>query len=164
MNVLKKSRSTGVVPPLETNPLLGSTRLTKLNLQNLLLKLKQNCFSNGNKGISKKHFSLLLFNHRFFRYSPTPEIMFSASTAPLFYISCNVIDEEFFSLEWLSKYRGELLHFQQKFLNSYVLYVLDAITSSGILKGKQKLDVTFNSDKLCGIDFTNFSKLTMCSA
>merc|ERR1740129_2353770 len=38
MNVLKKSRSTGVVPLLETNPLQGSTRLTKLNLQNLLLK------------------------------------------------------------------------------------------------------------------------------
>ena len=71
MNVLKKSRSTGVVPLLETNPLQGSTRLTKLNLQNLLLKPKQNCFSNGNKGISKKLFFLLLFNHRFFRYSFT---------------------------------------------------------------------------------------------
>ena len=32
------------------------------------------------------------------------------------------------------------------------------------MKGKQKLGVTFNSDKLGGIDFTNFSKLTMCSA
>ena len=56
MSVLKKSRSTGVVPLLETSPLQGSTRLTKLNLQNLLLKPKQNCFSNGNKGISKKLF------------------------------------------------------------------------------------------------------------
>ena len=36
--------------------------------------------------------------------------------------------------------------------------------SSGILKAKQKLGVTFNSDKLGGIDFTKFSKLTMCSA
>jgi hypothetical protein len=35
---------------------------------------------------------------------------------------------------------------------------------SGILKGKQKLGVTFNSDKLGGIDFTKVSKLTMCSA
>ena len=43
-------------------------------------------------------------------------------------------------------------------------YVLDAVGSSGILKGKQKLGVTFNSDKLGGIDFTKFSKLTMCSA
>ena len=34
--------------------------------------------------------------------------------------------------------------------------------SSGILKGKQKLGVTFYSDKLGGIDFTKFSKLTMC--
>ena len=38
-----------------------------------------------------------------------------------------------------------------------------AVGSSGILKGKQKLDVTFNSDKLGGIDFTK-SKLSMCSA
>ena len=45
-----------------------------------------------------------------------------------------------------------------------VLYVIDAVGSSGFLKGKQKLGVTFNSDKLGGIDFTKFSKLTMCSA
>ena len=43
-------------------------------------------------------------------------------------------------------------------------YVLDAVGSSGILKGKQKLGVTFNSDKLGGINFTKFSKLSMCSA
>ena len=43
-------------------------------------------------------------------------------------------------------------------------YLLDAVGSSGILKGKQKLGVTLNSDKLGGIDFTKFSKLTMCSA
>ena len=39
-----------------------------------------------------------------------------------------------------------------------------AFTSSGILKSKQKLGITFDSDKLGGIDFTKFSKLTMCSA
>ncbi len=44
------------------------------------------------------------------------------------------------------------------------VYVLVAVGSSGILKAKQKLGVTFNSDKLGGIDFTKFSKLTMCSA
>ena len=44
------------------------------------------------------------------------------------------------------------------------LYIIDAATSSGILKAKQKLGVTFNSDKLGGIDFTKFSKLSMCSA
>ena len=44
------------------------------------------------------------------------------------------------------------------------MYLLDAVRSSAILKGKQKLGVTFNSDKLGGIDFTKFSKLTMCSA
>ena len=35
-------------------------------------------------------------------------------------------------------------------------FLLDAATSSGILKAKQKLGVTFNSDKLGGIDFTKF--------
>ena len=41
------------------------------------------------------------------------------------------------------------------------IYVLDAATSTGILKAKQKLGVTFNSDKLGGIDFTKFSKLSI---
>ena len=45
-----------------------------------------------------------------------------------------------------------------------VLYILVTARLSGILKGKQKLGVTFNSDKLGGIDFTKFSKLSMCSA
>ena len=44
------------------------------------------------------------------------------------------------------------------------MYVLVAVGSSGILKGKQKLGVTFISKKLGGIDFTKISKLTMCSA
>ena len=43
-------------------------------------------------------------------------------------------------------------------------YILVTVTSSGILKAKQKLGRTFNSDKLGGIDFTKISKLTMCSA
>ena len=43
-------------------------------------------------------------------------------------------------------------------------YILVAVGLSGILKGKQKLGATFDSDKLGGIDFTKFSKLTMCSA
>ena len=46
----------------------------------------------------------------------------------------------------------------------FYMYVLDAATLSGILKAKQKLGVTFNFDKLGGIDFTKFSKLSMCSA
>ena len=45
-----------------------------------------------------------------------------------------------------------------------IVYTVVAVGSSGILKGKQKLVVTFSSDKLGGIDFTKFSKLTMCSA
>ena len=43
-------------------------------------------------------------------------------------------------------------------------YTLDAATSSGILKAKQKLGRTFNADKLGGIAFTKILKLTMCSA
>ena len=46
----------------------------------------------------------------------------------------------------------------------YIIYILVTVTSSGILKAKQKLGRTFNSDKLGGIDFTKISKLTMCSA
>ena len=42
--------------------------------------------------------------------------------------------------------------------------IIDAATSSGILKAKQKLGRTFNTDNLGGIAFTNISKLTMCSA
>ena len=44
------------------------------------------------------------------------------------------------------------------------IYTVVAVTLSGILKAKQKLGVTFNFDKLGGIDFTNFSKLNMCRA
>jgi hypothetical protein len=44
------------------------------------------------------------------------------------------------------------------------IYILDAVTLSGILKAKQKLGRTFNSDKLGGIAFTKISKLTMCVA
>jgi predicted transcriptional regulator len=38
------------------------------------------------------------------------------------------------------------------------------VGSSGILKGKQKLGVTFNFNKQDVIDFTKFSKMTMCRA
>ena len=41
---------------------------------------------------------------------------------------------------------------------------LDAVTSSGILKAKQKLSVAFNFDKQDVIDLTKFSKMTMCRA
>ena len=49
---------------------------------------------------------------------------------------------------------------RQEDIGKYV----DAAMSSGILKAKQKLGRTFNSDKLGGIAFTKISKLTMCSA
>ena len=42
--------------------------------------------------------------------------------------------------------------------------ILDAVTSSGILKVKQKLGVTFNFDKQDVIDETKFSKMIMCRA
>ena len=41
------------------------------------------------------------------------------------------------------------------------IYTVVAVTLSGILKAKQKLGITFNSDKLGGMDFTKFSKLTL---
>ena len=41
-------------------------------------------------------------------------------------------------------------------------YVFVADTLSGILKAKQKLGVTFNFDEQDIIDFTKFSKMTMC--
>ena len=44
------------------------------------------------------------------------------------------------------------------------MYLVDAVGSSRILKGKQKIGLTFESDKLGVIDFTKLSKLTMCSA
>ena len=46
----------------------------------------------------------------------------------------------------------------------FIAYIIVTVTSSGILKAKQKLGRTFNSDKLGGIAFTKISKLTMCSA
>ena len=49
-------------------------------------------------------------------------------------------------------------------MTSLKTFLLDAVTLSGILKAKQKLGRTFNSDKLGGIAFTKISKLTMCSA
>ena len=44
------------------------------------------------------------------------------------------------------------------------MYEVDAVGSSGILKAKQKLVVTFNFDKQDVIDFMKFSKMTMCRA
>ena len=43
-------------------------------------------------------------------------------------------------------------------------YILDAVTSSGILKAKQKLGVTFNFNKQDVIDLTKISKISMCKA
>ena len=43
-------------------------------------------------------------------------------------------------------------------------YLIIAVGSSGILKAKPKLGVTFNFDKQDVIDFAKFSKMTMCRA
>ena len=43
-------------------------------------------------------------------------------------------------------------------------YIVIVVGSSGLLKGKEKLGVAFDSDKLGGSDFAKFSKLTMCRA
>ena len=44
------------------------------------------------------------------------------------------------------------------------LCIVDAVGLSGILKAKEKLAVAFNFDKQEVIDFTKFSKMTMCRA
>ena len=44
------------------------------------------------------------------------------------------------------------------------MYAVVAVTSSWILKAKQKLGVTFNYNKQDVMDFTKFSKMTMCRA
>ena len=43
-------------------------------------------------------------------------------------------------------------------------YLLDVVGLSGILKKNKKLGVNFNFDKQDIIDFTKFSKMTMCRA
>ena len=64
-------------------------------------------------------------------------------------------------LPWLVAHPRTFRRLMKGKFNAYVLVV---VTLSGILKAKQKLGRTFNSDKLGGIDFTKISKLTMCSA
>ena len=53
---------------------------------------------------------------------------------------------------------------EDQFPKAEGMYTIDAVTSSGILKAKQKLGVTFNFDKQDVIDFMKFSKMTMCRA
>ena len=48
--------------------------------------------------------------------------------------------------------------------NPVSISLVDAVTSSGILKAKQKLGVTFNFDKQDVIDFMKFSRMTMYRA
>ena len=43
-------------------------------------------------------------------------------------------------------------------------YILVVVTLSGILFANEKLGVTFNFNRLGVIDFTKFSKPTMCRA
>ena len=46
----------------------------------------------------------------------------------------------------------------------HIQYIVDAVGSSEILKGKQNLGVTFNFDKQDVIDFTKILKTTMFRA
>ena len=75
-----------------------------------------------------------------------------------------LITENFWQIFW----RTFLLHYLTLYKTPANIYnqrlrVVVAVMTSRILKAKQKLGVTFNSDKLGGIDFTKFSKLSMCS-
>ena len=69
-----------------------------------------------------------------------------------------------FQLTLLTALQNDLAFVFPIVLRCKTKYILAAVRLSGILKGKQKLGVTFNSEKLGGIDFSKFSKLTMCSA
>ena len=76
--------------------------------------------------------------------------------------------ERFLKVSWTISHTTLILmcsdFFRKTIYGDKLAYTLIAVTSSGILKAKQKLGVTFNSDKLGGIAFTKISKLTMCSA
>ena len=78
--------------------------------------------------------------------------------------------EAFLSHSIHSTYVLEVLRGQQikliqdVFTFEFEEYLLDAVGLSEILKGKQNLGVTFNFDKQAVIDFTKFSKMTMCRA
>ena len=73
-----------------------------------------------------------------------------------------IISEEHFYYKiinlWLFLDQVSQILSQGCFLQSkiYYYYVFFAVRLSGILKGKQKPGVIFNSDKLGSIDFTNF--------
>ena len=53
---------------------------------------------------------------------------------------------------------------KQRYYWQIYVYTVDAVTSSGILKAKQKIGVTFNFVKQDVIDLTKISKMTMCRA
>ena len=57
--------------------------------------------------------------------------------------------------------KQQISNIQKEKVEEVITYIVVAVGSSGILKGKQKLNVTFNSNKLGAIDFTKISKLTM---
>jgi hypothetical protein len=76
----------------------------------------------------------------------------------------------------VNKRRGKLISFFKSIVGFNLLLVfylsiiivlkstVVAVTLSGILKAKQKLEVTFNIDKQDVIDFMKYSKMTMCAA
>ena len=77
----------------------------------------------------------------------------------------------YYAVVWSSIQQKRSLHManyvhmyeRENIITNYVSLIVTT-RSSGILKAKQKIGVTFNSDKLGGIAFTKISKLTMCSA
>ena len=64
----------------------------------------------------------------------------------------------------LSKHIVAVNNFDVNGRNKLEVARIVAVGSSGILKAKQKLGVTFNFDKQDVIDFMKFSKMTMCKA
>ena len=89
----------------------------------------------------------------------------SASELPKFRAATFCPNPDFLSYE-RGNCHNSLLCIQQLKVRAGVAArpILDAATSSGILKAKQKLGVTFNFDKQDVIDFTKFSKIKTCWA
>ena len=90
---------------------------------------------------------------------------FTAAAAALFLIYNSLM-----GLSWTEKHEKKSYHQRRHSAavapsNLYYCHrLLGAIMSSGILKAKQKMGVTFNFDKQDVSDLTKFSKMTMCRA
>ena len=93
--------------------------------------------------------------------------MFSSFTAAA---ALFLIYNSLMGLSWTEKHEKKSYHQRRHSAavapsNLYYCHLLvGAVTSSGILKAKQEIPVTFNFDKQDVIDLMKFSKMKMCRA